>query len=51
MVTDTRLEAELRDLAGSVPDPELPVLTLAELGVLRDVRVDGPGRVTVRLTP
>lgn len=51
MVTDTRLEAELRDLAGSVPDPELPVLSLAELGVLRDVRVDGPGRVTVRLTP
>ncbi|WP_097868896.1 1,2-phenylacetyl-CoA epoxidase subunit PaaD [Streptomyces sp. rh34] len=51
MVTDTRLEAELRDLAGSVPDPELPVLTLAELGVLRDVRMDGPGRVTVRLTP
>ncbi|MFJ9622783.1 1,2-phenylacetyl-CoA epoxidase subunit PaaD [Streptomyces sp. NPDC101181] len=51
MVTDTRLEAELRGLAGSVPDPELPVLTLAELGVLRDVTVDGPGRVTVRLTP
>ncbi|MEU4178592.1 1,2-phenylacetyl-CoA epoxidase subunit PaaD [Streptomyces sp. NPDC026589] len=51
MVTDTRLEAELRDLAGSVPDPELPVLTLAELGVLRDVRLDGPGRVTVQLTP
>ncbi|MFJ9889907.1 1,2-phenylacetyl-CoA epoxidase subunit PaaD [Streptomyces sp. NPDC091287] len=51
MVTDTRLEAELRDLAGSVPDPELPVLTLAELGVLRNVRLDGPGRVTVQLTP
>lgn len=51
MVTDTRLEAELRGLAGSVPDPELPVLTLAELGVVRDVTVDGPGRVTVRLTP
>ncbi|CAM5386742.1 hypothetical protein SCALM49S_02562 [Streptomyces californicus] len=51
MVTDTRLEAELRDLAGSVPDPELPVLTLAELGVVRDVRMEGPGRVTVHLTP
>ncbi|GGP40336.1 MULTISPECIES: 1,2-phenylacetyl-CoA epoxidase subunit PaaD [Streptomyces] len=51
MVTDTLLEAELRELAGSVPDPELPVLTLAELGVLRDVQVEGPGRVTVRLTP
>ncbi|MGW0644600.1 MULTISPECIES: 1,2-phenylacetyl-CoA epoxidase subunit PaaD [Streptomyces] len=51
MVTDTLLEAELRELAGSVPDPELPVLTLADLGVLRDVQVEGPGRVTVRLTP
>ncbi|MFD5428483.1 1,2-phenylacetyl-CoA epoxidase subunit PaaD [Streptomyces sp. NPDC127084] len=51
MVTDTVLEAELRGLAGSVPDPELPVLTLEELGVLRGVRVLGPGRVEVELTP
>ena len=36
---------------GSVPDPELPVLTLDELGVLRGVRVHGPGRVEVELTP
>ncbi|MEV6078284.1 1,2-phenylacetyl-CoA epoxidase subunit PaaD [Streptomyces sp. NPDC052069] len=51
MVTGTRLEEELRQLAGAVPDPELPVLTLEELGVMRGVQVDGPGRVTVRLTP
>ncbi|KUL35966.1 phenylacetic acid degradation protein PaaD [Streptomyces sp. NRRL F-4489] len=51
MVTDTALEAELRELAGAVPDPELPVLTLAELGVLRDVRLTGPDRVEVTLTP
>jgi ring-1,2-phenylacetyl-CoA epoxidase subunit PaaD len=44
-------EEELRGLAGSVPDPELPVLTLAELGVLRGVRVLGPGRAEVELTP
>ncbi|MER5462885.1 MULTISPECIES: 1,2-phenylacetyl-CoA epoxidase subunit PaaD [unclassified Streptomyces] len=49
--TDTRLEAELRRLAGSVPDPELPVLTLEELGVLRGVQILGPGRVEVELTP
>ncbi|MFD4814573.1 phenylacetate-CoA oxygenase subunit PaaJ, partial [Streptomyces sp. NPDC058418] len=35
MVTLTPLETELWALAGSVPDPELPVLTLRELGVLR----------------
>ncbi|WP_285569791.1 1,2-phenylacetyl-CoA epoxidase subunit PaaD [Streptomyces sp. RTGN2] len=51
MVTWTPLEEELRSLAGSVPDPELPVLTLEELGVLRGVEVLAPGRVTVRLTP
>ncbi|MFI6285737.1 1,2-phenylacetyl-CoA epoxidase subunit PaaD [Streptomyces sp. NPDC051018] len=48
---DTRLEAELRRLAGSVPDPELPVLTLAELGVVRGARLLGPGRAEVTLTP
>ncbi|WAL96667.1 1,2-phenylacetyl-CoA epoxidase subunit PaaD [Streptomyces sp. Je 1-369] len=47
----TALEAELLALAGSVPDPELPVLTLAELGVVRGVRVLSPGRVDVELTP
>ncbi|MEU9088849.1 1,2-phenylacetyl-CoA epoxidase subunit PaaD [Streptomyces sp. NPDC048428] len=51
MVTWTALEEELRSLAGAVPDPELPVLTLEELGVLRGVEVLAPGRVTVRLTP
>ncbi|MEU0129634.1 MULTISPECIES: 1,2-phenylacetyl-CoA epoxidase subunit PaaD [unclassified Streptomyces] len=51
MTAETPLEAELHRVAGSVPDPELPVLTLDELGVLRGVRADGPGRVTVRLTP
>ncbi|MFE6932301.1 1,2-phenylacetyl-CoA epoxidase subunit PaaD [Streptomyces sp. NPDC057699] len=51
MTTETPLEAELHRLAGSVPDPELPVLTLDELGVLRGVQADGPDKVTVRLTP
>ncbi|GAA1907667.1 phenylacetate-CoA oxygenase subunit PaaJ [Streptomyces durmitorensis] len=50
MVT-TALEEELLALAGSVPDPELPVITLAELGVLRGVRVRGIGKVDVELTP
>ncbi|NBM15890.1 1,2-phenylacetyl-CoA epoxidase subunit PaaD [Streptomyces sp. GC420] len=47
----TALEERLRALAGSVPDPELPVITLEELGVLREVRVLGPGHVEVDLTP
>ncbi|MFI9205683.1 1,2-phenylacetyl-CoA epoxidase subunit PaaD [Streptomyces sp. NPDC053048] len=51
VTTPTALEEELRALAGSVPDPELPVLTLAELGVLRALHITGPGRVEVELTP
>ncbi|XCX50098.1 1,2-phenylacetyl-CoA epoxidase subunit PaaD [Streptomyces phytohabitans] len=41
----------LRELAGGVPDPELPVVSLAELGVLRSVRETGAGTVEVDLTP
>ncbi|MER7947424.1 1,2-phenylacetyl-CoA epoxidase subunit PaaD [Streptomyces sp. NPDC096079] len=51
MVTMTALEEELSRVAGSVPDPELPVLTLEELGVMRGVQILGPGRVEVSLTP
>ncbi|MFD8567135.1 1,2-phenylacetyl-CoA epoxidase subunit PaaD [Streptomyces sp. NPDC059639] len=47
----TPLETELLHVAGSVPDPELPVITLEELGVLRAVHTLGPGRVEVELSP
>ncbi|RMB85554.1 1,2-phenylacetyl-CoA epoxidase subunit PaaD [Streptomyces shenzhenensis] len=49
--TATPLEAELLSLAGSVPDPELPVLTLRELGVVRAVHLRGTDAVEVDLTP
>jgi ring-1,2-phenylacetyl-CoA epoxidase subunit PaaD len=42
--------ARARQIAESVPDPELPMLTLADLGVLRGVTVSG-GQVIVSLTP
>jgi ring-1,2-phenylacetyl-CoA epoxidase subunit PaaD len=38
------------ETARSVPDPELPYLTVADLGILRDVREDGDA-VTVTITP
>jgi ring-1,2-phenylacetyl-CoA epoxidase subunit PaaD len=43
--------ADARPVAGAVPDPEVPVLTIADLGVLRDVRVDDDGSVVVTITP
>lgn len=51
MVTPTALEAELFAVAGSVLDPELPVLTLQELGVVRAVRLGAADAVEVELTP
>lgn len=48
------LERDLRqrawDVAASVVDPEIPVLTIADLGVLRDVVFDGE-HVEVAITP
>ncbi|MEO6533986.1 MAG: 1,2-phenylacetyl-CoA epoxidase subunit PaaD [Pseudolysinimonas sp.] len=38
------------DIAATVVDPEVPVLTIEDLGVLRAVSVDGE-RVTVDITP
>ena len=35
---------------GEIPDPEIPVISLVELGVIRDVQVEGD-RVRVELTP
>lgn len=39
------------DVAASVLDPEVPVLTIADLGILRTVRQDAVGRVHVQITP
>jgi len=43
--------AEIREIAGRVRDPELPMLTIADLGVLRGVAVGEDGRVEVTVTP
>ena len=38
-------------MAATVTDPELPTLTLADLGVLRDARIEDDGTVVVEITP
>lgn len=43
-------EQTVWDIAATVVDPEVPVLTIEDLGVLRAVSVDG-ARVTVDITP
>lgn len=39
------------DVAAAVPDPELPMVTLADLGILRDVEESPDGHVVVTITP
>ena len=39
------------DIAAQVLDPELPVVTIEDLGILRDVTEDDQGRVHVQITP
>lgn len=38
------------DIAAQVPDPEIPVVTVADLGILRGVDMEGE-RAVVRLSP
>ena len=47
---DSELRQRAWDAAASVVDPEIPVLTIADLGVLRDVVLDGD-HVEVAITP
>ena len=54
MVTAAISDADLRrrawDAASRVVDPEIPVLTIADLGVLREVNISD-GHVEVAITP
>jgi ring-1,2-phenylacetyl-CoA epoxidase subunit PaaD len=51
--TPEQQSAEQRawDIAATVVDPEIPVLTIADLGILRNVEVTETGKVIVTITP
>ncbi len=42
--------ATIREIAAAVPDPELPMVTLADLGILRGVELSD-GHAVVTITP
>lgn len=48
-------QQQVYDWLTAVTDPEVPVLTIADLGIIRDVqvqqRLDGSAEVTVTITP
>jgi ring-1,2-phenylacetyl-CoA epoxidase subunit PaaD len=51
-MTGTLTAQQAYDVVARVVDPELPVVTIAELGILRDVRMDTDGTaVEVDITP
>ena len=41
---------EILKLISEIPDPEIPVITIAELGVIRDVIIDNDN-VEIKITP
>jgi len=43
--------ARARAVAATVTDPEMPMLTLVDLGVLRDVHQQDDGTIVVTITP
>ena len=45
------IESAIWEICASVMDPEIPVVSIADLGVLREVAVDDQGAVTVTITP
>ncbi|AMB57934.1 1,2-phenylacetyl-CoA epoxidase subunit PaaD [Microterricola viridarii] len=47
----TEPDRRVWDLAATVVDPEVPVLTIEDLGVLRSAHVDEQGGVLVEITP
>ena len=51
VTTMLTLEQTVWDIAATVADPEIPVLSIEDLGVLRAVNIDNDGAITVTITP
>jgi ring-1,2-phenylacetyl-CoA epoxidase subunit PaaD len=51
VVADRGATDALLAILDEVMDPEVPVLSVRELGIVRDVEIDAAGAVTVTVTP
>jgi ring-1,2-phenylacetyl-CoA epoxidase subunit PaaD len=43
--------ARVYEILGTVPDPEVPAISVVELGIVRDAAIAADGAVTVTITP
>jgi ring-1,2-phenylacetyl-CoA epoxidase subunit PaaD len=50
-MTEPATVEHIYELLEEVKDPEIPVLSVRDLGILRDVQIDDSGKVTVTITP
>ncbi len=50
MVTQPLTAGDVLELIADIPDPEIPVISISDLGILRNVAVEGD-HVTVTITP
>lgn len=50
VVTSPDLLARVRTAVGAVPDPEIPVVSIEDLGIVRDVALEGD-TIVVTITP
>ncbi|MCF6321928.1 MAG: phenylacetate-CoA oxygenase subunit PaaJ [Rhizobiaceae bacterium] len=48
---DKELENLIWKIAEEIPDPEIPVIPLGDLGIVRGVEIDERGRALIKLTP
>ncbi len=44
-------KSEIFNLLNTIPDPEIPVINIVELGVIRDVIINNDNSVIIELTP
>src|SRR6478736_6363273 len=42
---------DILDVLSEIPDPEIPVITIVELGVIRDVQITGEHSINLKITP
>ncbi|GHD03330.1 1,2-phenylacetyl-CoA epoxidase subunit PaaD [Zhihengliuella salsuginis] len=50
-MAEQSVDTDLWAIAAQVTDPEIPVLSIEDLGILRDVRREGDDAVVVTITP